>query len=113
MNNNEFNEDPVDFDDSAAEGGFEDFEGGGATLGDMWRNNPLVKIGVIAGGLITVIGAVILFGGSSEPPPPPVPCCQRGTGKRSAWNGACARCLQTGDRRSNNPKNGRSNTDRR
>lgn len=56
-----------DFDDIPEDGGFEDFEGGGATLGDMWRNNPLVKIGVIAGGLITIIGAIILFGGSKQP----------------------------------------------
>lgn len=56
-----------DFDDIPEDGGFEDFEGGGTTLGDMWRNNPLVKIGVIAGGLITIIGAIILFGGSKQP----------------------------------------------
>ncbi len=65
MSDDEFGDDHIDFDDGG-DGGFEDFEGGGATLGDMWRNNPLVKIGVIAGGLITVIGAIILFGGSDE-----------------------------------------------
>jgi len=67
-NNDEFkgNNDQVDFDDVPEDQGFEDFEGGGTTLGDMWRNNPLVKIGVIAGGLITIIGAIILFGGGKE-----------------------------------------------
>lgn len=67
-NNDDFGNDQVDFDDVPEDSGFEDFEGGGTTLGDMWRNNPLVKIGVIAGGLITIIGAIILFGGGNENP---------------------------------------------
>ncbi len=66
-NNDDFQDDHIDFDDDGNEGGFEDFEGGGTSLGDMWRNNPLVKIGVIAGGLVTVIGAIILFGGKQDP----------------------------------------------
>ncbi len=67
MSDDNFDEDHVDFDEAPGDGGFENFEGGGATLGDMWRNNPLVKIGVIAGGLVTVIGAIILFGGGDDP----------------------------------------------
>lgn len=67
-NNDDFKNDQVDFDDVPEDAGFEDFEGSGTTLGDMWRNNPLVKIGVIAGGLITIIGAIILFGGGPERP---------------------------------------------
>lgn len=63
--NNQFEDDQVNF-DSPDDGGFEDFEGGGNSLGDMWRNNPMVKIGVIAGVLITIIGAVVLFGGGDE-----------------------------------------------
>lgn len=43
-----------------------DFDAGEGSLGDMWRNNPLVKIGVIVGGLAMVVGAVILFGGEKE-----------------------------------------------
>lgn len=66
MSDDDFKDDQVDFDDIPDDGGFEDFEGGGTTLGDMWRNNPLVKIGVIAGGLITIIGAIILFGGKKD-----------------------------------------------
>ncbi len=69
MSNNDENNpgnDRPDFDDVPEGEGFEDFEGNNATLGDMWRNNPLVKIGVIAGGLITIIGAIILFGGGNE-----------------------------------------------
>ncbi len=63
---NPFEDDQVDF-GAPDDDEFEDFEGGGTTLGDMWRNNPLVKIGVIAGGLITIIGAIILFGGGEDP----------------------------------------------
>ncbi|MCB9990136.1 MAG: type IV secretion protein DotG [Rhodospirillales bacterium] len=66
-NNDDFQDDHIDFNDDGGDGEFEDFAGGGTSLGDMWRNNPLVKIGVIAGGLITVIGAIILFGGSEDP----------------------------------------------
>ena len=62
---NKFEDDQVNF-DAPDDGGFEDFEGGGNSLGDMWRNNPMVKIGVIAGVLITIIGAVVLFGGGDE-----------------------------------------------
>lgn len=62
---NKFEDDQVNF-DSPDDGGFEDFEGGGNSLGDMWRNNPMVKIGVIAGVLITIIGAVVLFGGGND-----------------------------------------------
>lgn len=43
-----------------------DFDVGEGSLGDMWRNNPLVKIGAIVGGLVVVIGAVVLFGGEKE-----------------------------------------------
>ena len=67
---NDFEDDSIDFGDDSSDGGFEEFEGGGASLGDMWRNNPLVKIGVIAAGLATVIGAIILFGGSPTEMPP-------------------------------------------
>ena len=68
MSDDQFHDDDkIDFEDASGEGGFEDFEGGGSTLGDMWRNNPLVKIGIIAGGLITIIGVIVLFGGKSTP----------------------------------------------
>ncbi len=46
---------------------FEDFEGGGSTLGDLLRNNPMVKVGVVLGGFAAIIGGVILFGGNEQP----------------------------------------------
>lgn len=45
--------------------GFDDF-GQQNTLGDMWRNNPVVKLGVILGGFAVIVGAIILFGGKEE-----------------------------------------------
>lgn len=45
---------------------FDDF-GGQSTLGDLWRNNPLVKVGVIAGGAILIFGTIMLLGGSEDP----------------------------------------------
>src|SRR5690606_24016971 len=51
--------DVEDFDNT----GFDDFSQKG-TLGDVWRNNPMVKIGVILAGFAVVVGAIILFGGS-------------------------------------------------
>jgi intracellular multiplication protein IcmE len=50
--------------------GFDDFDSAekksGGTLGDLWRNNSLFKIGVVAGGLIVLIFAFFAFGGKSE-----------------------------------------------
>lgn len=53
--------DVEDFDDS----GFDTYAQKG-TLGDMWRNNPMVKIGVILAAFAVVVGAIILFGGGKE-----------------------------------------------
>lgn len=53
--------DVEDFDDS----GFDTYAQKG-TLGDMWRNNPMVKIGVILAGFALVVGAIMLFGGGSS-----------------------------------------------
>lgn len=47
---------------------FEDFDTGGDSLADIWRNNPAVKLVVIGIGLLTVIGGIILFGGGSPDP---------------------------------------------
>jgi intracellular multiplication protein IcmE len=65
MNNDDIDNDldVEDFDDA---GGFDDFNKKG-TLGDVWRNNPMVKIGVILAGFAIVLGAIILFGGSKPP----------------------------------------------
>jgi len=54
--------DVENFDDS----GFDSYSNKG-TLGDMWRNNPMVKIGVILAAFAVVVGAIILFGGSKKP----------------------------------------------
>lgn len=54
--------DTGDFDD----GGFDDFEKQEGTLGDLWRNNPMVKTGVIIGGLAVLILGIILFSGKSD-----------------------------------------------
>ncbi|PZQ49132.1 MAG: type IV secretion protein DotG [Micavibrio aeruginosavorus] len=54
--------DVENFDDGE---GFDDFSKKGS-LGDMWRNNPMVKIGVILAAFAIIVGAIILFGGSAE-----------------------------------------------
>lgn len=54
-----------DFDEG--DGDFDDFNDRG-TLGDLWRNNPFVKVGVILAALAFIVGGVILFGGGKEDP---------------------------------------------
>lgn len=65
-NNNDLDNDleVENFDD----GGFDDYSKKG-TLGDAWRNNPMVKVGVILAVFAIVVGGIILFGGSTELPP--------------------------------------------
>ncbi len=60
---NDFADDQIDFGSDGIE---DEFESGGNSFGDMWRNNPLVKFGVIAGAVLAVIGALILFGGGDD-----------------------------------------------
>ena len=55
--------DNADFDDV---GGLDDDFGGpsgGQTLGDLVKNSPLVKVGIIIGVVVALIGAIVLFGG--------------------------------------------------
>lgn len=54
------------FDDDFSDGGFDDFNSEPNSLGDIWRNNPLVKIGAIFLGVAVLIGAVMMFGGEDE-----------------------------------------------
>lgn len=63
MSNNDLDNDleVENFDDS----GFDDFNKKGS-LGDLWRNNPMVKIGAILVGFAVIVGALILFGGASD-----------------------------------------------
>lgn len=65
-NNNDLDNDleVENFDD----GGFDDYSKKG-TLGDAWRNNPMVKVGVILAVFAIIVGGIILFGGSTELPP--------------------------------------------
>lgn len=54
------------FDDAT---GFDDEFGGpsgGRTVGDLFRDSPLVKVGVIVGVLAVVMGIILLFGGEKE-----------------------------------------------
>lgn len=46
----------------------EDFEGGAGngSFGDLVRNNPLVKIGIVFGAFITIVLVVVLFGGDGR-----------------------------------------------
>lgn len=66
MNNDDFedDDDALDFDDT----GFDEFDGseGGNTLGDLWRNNPAFKIGVVVVGFIVVIIIITMLSGDKE-----------------------------------------------
>jgi intracellular multiplication protein IcmE len=53
--------DVENFDDS----GFDDYNNKGS-LGDLWRNNAMVKIGAILAVVAVIVGGIILFGGSSD-----------------------------------------------
>ncbi|AEP10729.1 DotG/IcmE/VirB10 family protein [Micavibrio aeruginosavorus] len=61
MSNNEFDNDPL-----GQDAGFEDFDGGEQSMGDMLRNNPMVKIGVVLGAIATIVGGIVLFGGEKQ-----------------------------------------------
>lgn len=63
-NNNDDDIDVENFDDA---GGFDDFSKKG-TIGDLWRNNPMVKIGVILAAFAVIVGGIILFGGGDDKP---------------------------------------------
>ncbi len=60
MSNNDDDLDIENFDDA---GGFDDYSKKG-TIGELWRNNPMVKIGVILAGFAIIVGGIILFGSS-------------------------------------------------
>ena len=72
MSNDDFDNDfeTDDFDlDGFDDGGFDDLNDQKGTLGDLWRNNPLVKIGVILGAVLLFVGGIIMFGGESSKAP--------------------------------------------
>jgi intracellular multiplication protein IcmE len=67
MNSDPFDndEDDLGLDDT----GFDEFDSGnnkGNTLGDLWRSNPLFKIGTVVGGVALLAFAVIMLGGNEE-----------------------------------------------
>lgn len=62
---------PDDLNDFEADGDFSEFEDqrDSEALGTTLRNNPLVKLGLVAAGLIVVIGGIMLFGGEEVKAP--------------------------------------------
>ena len=50
MNNDDFEDNDLDLDDSS----FDDFEEKDKTLGGFMKDNPIAKVGVIAGAIILV-----------------------------------------------------------
>lgn len=50
---------------------FDEFESGGGqgTLGEIFRNNPMAKVGVILGVFVVLVGGVVLFGGKEKRQP--------------------------------------------
>lgn len=61
-NDDEFEEDDINLDES-----FDDFEKKNKTLGDLWRDNPLVKVGAIVGGVVLIFVVISSIGGDSAP----------------------------------------------
>jgi intracellular multiplication protein IcmE len=69
MSDNSDDFETEDFDlDGFDDGGFDDMDDQKGTLGDIWRNNPIVKIAVIAVGALVLIFGIIMFGGKAEEP---------------------------------------------
>ncbi len=62
---NDFDTDDFDV-DGFDDNGFDDLGDQKGTLGDLWRNNSLVKIGVILAAFAFLVGGVILFGGKED-----------------------------------------------
>lgn len=62
---------PDDLTDFESDNDFSEFEGpkDGQDIGSTLRNNPLIKLGLVAAGLIVIIGGIVLFGGSSAKTP--------------------------------------------
>jgi len=60
MNNDDFEDnDDLDLDDSS----FDEFDSKGNTLGGFMKDNPLAKVGIIAGAIVVIFGVIIMFGG--------------------------------------------------
>ena len=59
-------DDDFGFDDFEGDSEFEDFDTGGGSLADAWRNNPFMKIGAVVGGIILIVFVVSVMGGDSQ-----------------------------------------------
>ena len=70
MANND-DQNPDDLTDFEAEGDFSEFdeEKAPASFGETVKNNPLIKLGLVAAGLIVVIGGIMMFGGEESKAP--------------------------------------------
>ena len=55
-------EDDINFGEDA---GFDDYSSSNS-LGDLWNNNPMVKVGVVLAGIAIIAFGVFLFGGGEE-----------------------------------------------
>src|SRR5688572_19523946 len=64
----DMNDEGLDLDEAS----FDDFEKkkGGGTLGDLWRDNAMVKVGVVVAAAAAIFGTIILFGGKATPVDP-------------------------------------------
>ena len=72
IDENDINDEIDDFGDDV-DLGFDDFDDDfdspdkdGKTLGDLWRDNPLVKIGVILIAAAVIFGIILMFGGGGD-----------------------------------------------
>lgn len=61
-------DDELDIDDSS----FDDFEQNNRTLGDIWRETPLLKVGAVVAAVVVVLGGVIFLGAPEDTPDPSV-----------------------------------------
>lgn len=64
---NDFDDD-FDGDLSFDDDGFDDLNSQKGTLGDLWRNNPLVKIGTILLGVAFLVAGIMIFTGDKDRP---------------------------------------------
>ncbi len=60
------NDDNIEIDEAS----FDDFEKKKGTLGELWRDNAMVKVGVVIAAAVAIFGTIILFGGKDIPVDP-------------------------------------------
>lgn len=58
--------DDLDDDELNLDESFDDFDKKERTLGDLWRESPLVKIGVIIGGIVLIFLIIMMFSGGDK-----------------------------------------------